>query len=155
MISNSMNRNFPTNKFNLSQLRANVSQFLAKSSGPDLREKRRIGREHFIPVCPSELIETLAQRGELADAEREVFLRLCERIGTIFHNEFRIRLQQLQQTYACVNPDLDTESLSPTNVSELDREIAVDELFTQFMSCLLYTSPSPRDKRQSRMPSSA
>ena len=25
----------------------------------------------------------------------------------------------------------------------------------QFMHCLLYTSPSPRDKRQSRMPSSA
>ena len=25
----------------------------------------------------------------------------------------------------------------------------------QFMNCLLYTSPSPRDKRQSRMPSSA
>ena len=25
----------------------------------------------------------------------------------------------------------------------------------QYMSCLLYTSPSPRDKRQSRMPSSA
>ena len=24
-----------------------------------------------------------------------------------------------------------------------------------FVSCLLYTSPSPRDKRQSRMPSSA
>ena len=26
---------------------------------------------------------------------------------------------------------------------------------TQTISCLLYTSPSPRDKRQSRMPSSA
>ena len=25
----------------------------------------------------------------------------------------------------------------------------------EFYSCLLYTSPSPRDKRQSRMPSSA
>ena len=25
----------------------------------------------------------------------------------------------------------------------------------QFKGCLLYTSPSPRDKRQSRMPSSA
>ena len=25
----------------------------------------------------------------------------------------------------------------------------------EFASCLLYTSPSPRDKRQSRMPSSA
>ena len=26
---------------------------------------------------------------------------------------------------------------------------------TLYMDCLLYTSPSPRDKRQSRMPSSA
>ena len=25
----------------------------------------------------------------------------------------------------------------------------------QYLDCLLYTSPSPRDKRQSRMPSSA
>ena len=31
---------------------------------------------------------------------------------------------------------------------------AIDETL-QFMVCLLYTSPSPRDKRQSRMPSSA
>ena len=28
-------------------------------------------------------------------------------------------------------------------------------LITQDVTCLLYTSPSPRDKRQSRMPSSA
>ena len=27
--------------------------------------------------------------------------------------------------------------------------------FNTFLPCLLYTSPSPRDKRQSRMPSSA
>ena len=27
--------------------------------------------------------------------------------------------------------------------------------YTSFKGCLLYTSPSPRDKRQSRMPSSA
>ena len=29
------------------------------------------------------------------------------------------------------------------------------ENFKLFYNCLLYTSPSPRDKRQSRMPSSA
>ena len=29
------------------------------------------------------------------------------------------------------------------------------EKMIKFISCLLYTSPSPRDKRQSRMPSSA
>ena len=27
--------------------------------------------------------------------------------------------------------------------------------FKEYSNCLLYTSPSPRDKRQSRMPSSA
>ena len=32
-------------------------------------------------------------------------------------------------------------------------EISVRDIFTRV--CLLYTSPSPRDKRQSRMPSSA
>ena len=30
-----------------------------------------------------------------------------------------------------------------------------DQVSQQSMHCLLYTSPSPRDKRQSRMPSSA
>ena len=29
------------------------------------------------------------------------------------------------------------------------------KFYESFVSCLLYTSPSPRDKRQSRMPSSA
>ena len=29
------------------------------------------------------------------------------------------------------------------------------EAIASFKACLLYTSPSPRDKRQSRMPSSA
>ena len=34
--------------------------------------------------------------------------------------------------------------------------ILLPELFeTRYFCCLLYTSPSPRDKRQSRMPSSA
>ena len=30
-----------------------------------------------------------------------------------------------------------------------------DPILNRIRSCLLYTSPSPRDKRQSRMPSSA
>ena len=34
--------------------------------------------------------------------------------------------------------------------SRIDEEDLVEDL-----NCLLYTSPSPRDKRQSRMPSSA
>ena len=41
-----------------------------------------------------------------------------------------------------------------SNITNLDTD---DETFTDVFTytCLLYTSPSPRDKRQSRMPSSA
>ena len=44
-----------------------------------------------------------------------------------------------------------------TNSSWIGEQLAligIDSLF-QVKVCLLYTSPSPRDKRQSRMPSSA
>ena len=34
-------------------------------------------------------------------------------------------------------------------------EPRAEEIIRMFRDCLLYTSPSPRDKRQSRMPSSA
>ena len=37
----------------------------------------------------------------------------------------------------------------------LDIETVEVDLMSGENSCLLYTSPSPRDKRQSRMPSSA
>ena len=39
------------------------------------------------------------------------------------------------------------------DISQKEQEIA--ELSVQSIPCLLYTSPSPRDKRLSRMPSSA
>ena len=45
-------------------------------------------------------------------------------------------------------------------MNEGEIEVGLDEagrgpLFGRVYVCLLYTSPSPRDKRQSRMPSSA
>ena len=33
--------------------------------------------------------------------------------------------------------------------------VACDRIWQDFMDCLLYTSPSPRDRQKSRMPSSA
>ena len=45
---------------------------------------------------------------------------------------------------------------APTVSSEIsDATIDEDSAYSLDVSCLLYTSPSPRDKRQSRMPSSA
>ena len=45
------------------------------------------------------------------------------------------------------------ESLWALATNCLSRRL--DEKYMQVEACLLYTSPSPRDKRQSRMPSSA
>ena len=42
-----------------------------------------------------------------------------------------------------------------TDVFGLTNPEAIVGLHRQYLDCLLYTSPSPRDKRQSRMPSSA
>ena len=46
----------------------------------------------------------------------------------------------------------------PTPLEEIIKQKIRDEgpiSLADYMGCLLYTSPSPRDKRQSRMPSSA
>ena len=42
-----------------------------------------------------------------------------------------------------------------SNIDELKKNYLRIVEKDSFTSCLLYTSPSPRDKRQSRMPSSA
>ena len=46
------------------------------------------------------------------------------------------------------------EVLVPTVTDKIDEEVINNSLI-RVSTCLLYTSPSPRDKRQSRMPSSA
>ena len=53
----------------------------------------------------------------------------------------------------CKNPNLAAETaMGPIN--EFDFDVAI--LFSDILfPCLLYTSPSPRDRQKSRMPSSA
>ena len=43
----------------------------------------------------------------------------------------------------------------PKVVDDMETLLTENRIFKQRNVCLLYTSPSPRDKRQSRMPSSA
>ena len=40
-------------------------------------------------------------------------------------------------------------------VYKLDRDFTRESFIAEYGDCLLYTSPSPRDQRGSRMPSSA
>ena len=64
-----------------------------------------------------------------------------------------IKLTELAQRYLtkpCAVDELDEVISRDTGLIE-----AFDNPIVQELACLLYTSPSPRDKRQSRMPSSA
>ena len=56
-----------------------------------------------------------------------------------------------------VSPNNDDGTITELNLtgSELFSNGSAFSLGNLFDTCLLYTSPSPRDKRQSRMPSSA
>ena len=53
------------------------------------------------------------------------------------------------------NDSFDYVVLGQTLQAFINPEVVIKELLRVGNSCLLYTSPSPRDKRQSRMPSSA
>ena len=51
--------------------------------------------------------------------------------------------------------DAPEEDAAEMAIAELEAEIENTEALQQPESCLLYTSPSPRDRQKSRMPSSA
>ena len=63
-------------------------------------------------------------------------------------NEVSTRIQRLAEGLPHVNPDLVSQKVC----SQIHDGIKTSEL-DEF--CLLYTSPSPRDRQKSRMPSSA
>ena len=68
-----------------------------------------------------------------------------------------------QNTISAYGRDLDRfftflvnyDSTLANNLDRIDRHVIRHFLGSEFESCLLYTSPSPRDQRGSRMPSSA
>ena len=63
------------------------------------------------------------------------------------------------QTFDVINPARGDTIGKVANLSRKQISAAIDNAYEAQKewanSCLLYTSPSPRDKRQSRMPSSA
>ena len=53
------------------------------------------------------------------------------------------------------NPFIETNAFSESKDSNDNSNAKQAEVDQSFQDCLLYTSPSPRDMRRSRMPSSA
>ena len=75
-----------------------------------------------------------------------------------YADESRVSLTQLVKNLdiALMSLDVDTENLNDDEKNGVKEINLPPKYVVQFKNgCLLYTSPSPRDKRQSRMPSSA
>ena len=66
----------------------------------------------------------------------EIDQKIINALKTVFDPEIPVDIYELGLIYKC--------EVTPGN----------DVLIDMTLTCLLYTSPSPRDKRQSRMPSS-
>ena len=64
----------------------------------------------------------------------------------LFCNRIRVEAENLKNQEEAERIDREATEDALRQMAELDAQLQV---------CLLYTSPSPRDKRQSRMPSSA
>ena len=71
---------------------------------------------------------------------------LAGRIGILHSNHGKIETPAYVPVIHPVKQTIPTKKI---------REMGFDLVITNAYICLLYTSPSPRDKRQSRMPSSA
>ena len=103
-------------------------------------------------------------RGVFSDAIKEAAIaRLAHIIMTRFLLFLLLFLSLTTSAFGRQTETLDTGKVTASLVSSLDRVapggtvwVALrTELDEGWHTCLLYTSPSPRDKRQSRMPSSA
>ena len=84
--------------------------------------------------------ETLTRIGVASRKEKKLY-QSCH----ILHKKGKYYIVHFKELFA-----LDGK---PSNLTENDLQRR--NRISKLLSCLLYTSPSPRDKRQSRMPSSA
>ena len=71
--------------------------------------------------------------------------------------QVEVRRKRVLNPALRASPPTQPETLVPKE-GTIETSVQIDDRLTaaeRANSCLLYTSPSPRDKRQSRMPSSA
>ena len=82
-----------------------------------------------------------------------ILLPLCTYIGWNIYQQFR--LNQWIKGGMQTSQAPEGGGLWSTLVTYLHRREVTDRKREQDLRCLLYTSPSPRDRQKSRMPSSA
>ena len=85
---------------------------------------------------------------------RDKLLEAIERRGEISYEQ-TMALQHAEWKASASGHPSNEIKTDPAVFSGLFAELMENEKLKQYPDCLLYTSPSPRDQRGSRMPSSA
>ena len=96
---------------------------------------RRTGREHFIPICPEQLIAKLLEDNSLSATERSRLRSLFHQFQAVLHQETQTHINRLNQWYFQVNPDRDTEDLT-AGTTGADRETSNRKLYRGFVELL-------------------
>ena len=116
-------------------------------------------RTEDILAVVKELVNLKDGKGEVDDIDN-LGNRRVRSVGELLENQYRVGLLRMERAVKERMSSVDVSTVMPNDLINAKPAVAaVREFFgssqlSQFI-CLLYTSPSPRDKRQSRMPSSA
>ena len=116
-----------------------TDQFLVFIKGDINQEKNRVSGYNVRKLIDKKESEIFVE------GDQEMVLSFCE--------GFALSSYQFLKYFK--NADTKKNRLESIFVSESCSNLLVSELNTTIKSCLLYTSPSPRDRQKSRMPSSA
>ena len=96
-----------------------------------------------VKTAPTEIFARI--RTKIEDAQKEQATRKAQNEGRSIFDILKGKFEEAKQE----NEASPTEPTADKNIlKKIEAEMKA-------LDCLLYTSPSPRDKRQSRMPSSA
>ena len=121
------------------------------SSSPSPEEEAQL-LEQLRRVLLSEDREALADIREILENEEQ----LSEKISPIIRQHLAFLKENFQEEYQEIIEEIVTKKLSESQ-DEIVNMIfpKLNTIIKKYITCLLYTSPSPRDLSTSRMPSSA
>ena len=131
-------------------------------SGQDVCRKMR-ARGNHTPVLMLSALDAVEERVAGLNIGADDYLtkpfefdELVARIGALRRRENEFKSSRDEEILEYEALSLNTRSLVVTvNNKEIELTGKERDLLLLLMTCLLYTSPSPRDRTRSRMPSSA
>ena len=116
----------------------------------------------FCPCCGSALVARKGKRVQhhfshydstTCSGSTETALHLAAK--EILEEAMAITLPSVNIEFDMYQRGLEISPSRRFNIDKIQIETRAGSIVPDLIACLLYTSPSPRDKRQSRMPSSA